>query len=170
MHIKYRKDFCNPITIEQLKKKDQGDTPRQAKRLWSGESSFSYPDHCLFCGQVDVYHNKRKGYELIPVRTFDFQETVTAVCDSRADAWAEPVKHRIIYAQDLHAKDAVYHNICSVNFRTGKQIPQRFVADEAVPSKKPRQGRLVEDVLRREAFLERMTMRIMTTSRLPLTN
>ena len=27
---------------------------------------------------------------------------------------------------DLHAAGSVYHNICSVNFRTGKNLPIRF--------------------------------------------
>ncbi len=30
------------------------------------------------------------------------------------------------FAQDLHASDAVYRQVCSSNFRTGKQIPGQY--------------------------------------------
>ena len=36
--------------------------------------------------------------------------------------------------QDCFACDVVYHNVCSTNFRTGKQIPSIFADDE--PAKK----------------------------------
>ena len=45
---------------------------------------------------------------------------------------------------DPHAEDAVYHQICSVNFRTGKEIPQKFCGQEEVsdvPPPKKRKGR-----------------------------
>ncbi|EDO49780.1 predicted protein [Nematostella vectensis] len=40
------------------------------------------------------------------------------------DEWGKIVLSRIEFARDLHAVDAVYHNSCNVNFRTGKQIPK----------------------------------------------
>ena len=36
---------------------------------------------------------------------------------------------------DLPAADAVYHQSCSINFRTGKVVPQMFVCDEDVQKK-----------------------------------
>lgn len=44
-------------------------------------------------------------------------------CNKRADKWAEMVMARIKSVHDLPAGDAVYHQICSSNFRTGKDIP-----------------------------------------------
>ena len=61
---------------------------------------------------------------------------------------------RLEYAQDLHAADTVYHQQCSSNFRTGKQIPQpydsEFLSD---PKKKKHQG-WPYDLKRTEAFLQ----------------
>ena len=37
------------------------------------------------------------------------------------------MKARIDSVNDLHASDRVYHQCCSVNFRTGKQIPKRYL-------------------------------------------
>ena len=53
---------------------------------------------------------------------------------------------------DLHAADAGYHNLCSVNFRTFKDIPQQFQTEEIKQCKKPKLGR-PQDVTRSEAFL-----------------
>ena len=39
---------------------------------------------------------------------------------------------KIQYAQDLHAPDAVYHQECSVNFRTFKQIPKHMHKNMAI--------------------------------------
>ena len=57
-------------------------------------------------------------HKLLPVRTMDFQRKVIESCVKRNDAWSETVKARVEFVQDLHAADAVYHNICSINFRT----------------------------------------------------
>jgi len=61
------------------------------------------------------------------------------VCRKRADDWANDVQARILCVHDLHAADAVYHKVCSVNFRTLKQMP---VAHEhgANTSKKSKLG------------------------------
>ena len=40
----------------------------------------------------------------------------------RNDSWSTNVLSRIQFVQDLHAADAVYHQKCSVNFRTGKSL------------------------------------------------
>jgi hypothetical protein len=56
----------------------------------------------------------------------DFTEIILKVCEEFQTEWAETVRTRLLYASDLPAADAVYHQLCSVNFRTGKQIPQLF--------------------------------------------
>ena len=47
-------------------------------------------------------------------------------CEERADDWAEEVCARILQVHDLPAADAIYHQSCSSNFRTKKQIPSTF--------------------------------------------
>ncbi|GFO33580.1 hypothetical protein PoB_006008500 [Plakobranchus ocellatus] len=58
------------------------------------------------------------------VRTSSCQVNLKLLCLQRCpgDKWAETVKGRIEYAQDLHAADAVYHQQCKINFRTGRNI------------------------------------------------
>ena len=58
---------------------------------------------------------------------------------------------RLEYAQDLHAADSVYHQTCSVNFRTGKGIPKQFSSDYEKDAEKAKQGRPV-DAVKNSAF------------------
>ena len=55
---------------------------------------------------------------------------------------------------DLHAADSVYHGRCSVNFRTGMQLPKRyFAADISTATKRSCLGRPTDDNdIRSEAF------------------
>ena len=77
------------------------------------------------------------------------------ICKERNDEWSEIVLGRVEYAQDLHAADAVYHQACSVNFRTGKQVPLQHCSDDGSDkdTKRPRQGRPV-DTGKATAFLK----------------
>ena len=68
--------------------------------------------------------------------------------------WSEKVMARIRSVHDLPAADAVYHQICSTNFRTGKSIPVVFMSDADEHPAKNR-GRL-KDLFQEEAFLQVM--------------
>ena len=72
---------------------------------------------------------RKRGYDVIPVRTKNFQDKIQEACKVRNDEWAETVRGRLEFAQDLHAGDAVYHQARSVNFRTLKQIPKKHGND-----------------------------------------
>ena len=56
----------------------------------------------------------------------DFQEKILKACDGFKGEWGDTVKGSVIFAHDLPAADAVYHNSCNINFRTGKQVPRIF--------------------------------------------
>ena len=45
---------------------------------------------------------------------------------------------RLSCANDLHAKDAVYHQQYNTNFQIGKNIPMRFQLKDLPQEKKPR--------------------------------
>ena len=68
---------------------------------------------------------KRKSsvWTVFPVRTVGFKDMLLTSCNERGDAWADIVKGRVLHVHALHAADAVYHQVCSVNFRTKKQMP-----------------------------------------------
>ena len=120
--------------------------------LRSSDLTFCYQDHCLFCGTGDRHQGRQKDHVLVPVRTFDFQDNIRKKCGDRADEWGETVLSRINFVQDLHAADAMYHQSCSVNFRTMKQIPECFRSDTH-SSKKRKTGRPVA-MDREQAFLK----------------
>lgn len=79
------------------------------------------------------------------MKTIGIKETILKVCQERADSWSDAVKARILHVHDLHAADAIYHQTCSVNFRTKKRTQ--------FDSKRLKLGRPQDDK-RAEAFFE----------------
>ncbi len=63
------------------------------------------------------------------------KEKILAVCHQCGDSWAATVQAQILPVHDLHAADAVYHHICSNNFRTKKQIPAAYQTERSCPKK-----------------------------------
>ena len=150
-----RKNYTRPQTIVAVRKrKGSGEDDNREKRsLRSQEKSFDFKTKCLFCAQPDKYGGKKKGFELVPVKTMDFHYSVKQASLRRDDSWSKRVHARVLSAIDLHSADAVYHQRCSVNFRTNKEIPQCFLEkdDFSGPSKKVKVGRK-EDCERLEVF------------------
>ena len=143
VHKACRQTFCNPKSIQLAQKRQRDQTPdgpRPSTRKSSG-STFEYQGQCIFCGQGDRFQGKVAANILNQVKTVVFQQSISEVCETRSDIWSQTVKARIEYVQDLFAADAVYHPQCSINFRTGRQIPQQFICPESQPSKKIKQGR-----------------------------
>ena len=44
----------------------------------------------------------------------------------KEDALADTMRGRIKFVNDLHASNAIYHQTCNVNFRTGKNVSSGF--------------------------------------------
>ena len=76
---------------------------------------------------MDSANEKKRQRDAHRVTTIETKDTLLAICAEKNDAWAEVVKSRVLHVHDLPAADAVYHQSCNVNFRTGKQIPQGYV-------------------------------------------
>jgi hypothetical protein len=156
IHSECRRVFCNKIDIEYSLKRQLDSAsgePLKDMSLRSSEPVFNYREHCLFCGKPAKYGGRKKEYDLILVRTFAFQNTVSRVCSTRSDNWSKSVKSRIDFVGDLHAADARYHKMCSGNFQSGKQTPLCFESDDLVSSKRQKLGR-PKDSSRHEAFLK----------------
>lgn len=58
------------------------------------------------------------------------------ICDERRDEWSAEVRGRIESVNDLHAADAVYHQSCSVNFRTKKLSHKQFYPNRSASQRK----------------------------------
>ena len=73
--------------------------------------------------------DKREGQDVFKVRTLLLQDSIKTAALSRDGKWAE-VLHRIQSVVYLPAADAIYHQSCSVSFRTGRGIPQLYSSSE----------------------------------------
>lgn len=116
-------------------------------------SSFDFRDHCLFCGFPAKINERKRGNDAFSVRTFEFQKTIGKICEERNDSWSREVKGRLGVINDLHAADALYHQTCSVNFRTRKNIPSTFSPTPAKQKKECTSGRPVE-LIQQKAFMK----------------
>ncbi|XP_045211013.2 uncharacterized protein LOC123562441 [Mercenaria mercenaria] len=103
-------------------------------RLLRSGNDFDFKHKCLFCGKDAKNSSRKRGHDVFPVRSTDFQSTIKEICAQRNDKWADIVACRLVYVIDLFAADAVYHQSCNVNFRTGRQIPKAF---QDIPAKSP---------------------------------
>ena len=56
-------------------------------------------------------------------------------CRNRQDDWSLKVKARVEFVPDLPDADTVYHQTCSANFRTGKQVPRKYTHDDSTTKK-----------------------------------
>ncbi|VDI73947.1 Hypothetical predicted protein [Mytilus galloprovincialis] len=106
LHQNCRKSYTNPKYIA-LANKDIKHETTNVPTLRS-KVEFDFKKHCLFCGQLaDAVIGRKEEKQ-------------------REDEWALEVRGRLAFVQDLHAADALYHQTCSVNFRTLKQTPLAF--------------------------------------------
>ncbi|KAK7111484.1 hypothetical protein V1264_011106 [Littorina saxatilis] len=134
VHRSCRYNYCNTNVIKRdlKRKRDEAESQQEISTvsLRSSKAKFDIRNDCLFCG-LPAKSDAKKGISVFSVRTFNFQEKLLQVCSDRGegDKWAETVRMRIHYAQDLHAYDAMYHHQCSVNFRTKRNVPLAFRSD-----------------------------------------
>ncbi|CAG2236908.1 CFAP43 [Mytilus edulis] len=126
VHHDCRRDFINLKSTRWKTSVDvdtEISTPERGLR--SSKPLFKFKENCLFCGQTAKNYKRKRGYDVVCVRTLEFQSSVESSCRERNDKWGEEVLSRIQMAHsDLHAADAVYHAQCNSNFRTSKQMPQ----------------------------------------------
>ena len=92
------------------------------------------------CETQDDGGEQWKKVDVSKVTTIEMKGTILAICSGRRDAGSDAVQARMMHIHDLPAADAMYHQTCSVNFRTGKQTPKVFLTEE-LAHKKKRLGR-----------------------------
>ena len=135
VHKECRKRWGVKHYIQAAKSKEQIDTPSPWK-LRSQNKKFEISQDCIFCCQPAHCDGRRRGYDVFPVKTAAFETTIRQICGERKDEWSQDVLGRLSYANDLCAKKAVYHQQCSVNFRTGRDIPKQFNGAESEKKQK----------------------------------
>ena len=60
------------------------------------------------------------------LRTFDCQYILCDIAEKRQDECGKTVLQRIHQVIDLSTADAIYHQMCDVNFRTSRNIPLKY--------------------------------------------
>lgn len=98
VHKKCRFEYCNKNSISRDLRKKQDNPSTRCRQLRSSDAQFLFSEHCLFCGHPAKYAGKKRGFDVFPVRTGDFQSTIQDVCKKRGDSWAHDVQSRIEYA------------------------------------------------------------------------
>ena len=154
VHKDCRRTYCNKNVIarDTRKKESTTDTINTPRSLRSHAEKFDFQEHCLFCGHSTKVYGQKRGYDVWPVRTHNVHREILGICEIRGDEWAHTVRGRMEYvAHDLHAADAMYHQTCNVNFRTGKHIPKAF--NQQCSNSKQRRGRPTDDLLQK-TFLD----------------
>jgi len=158
VHTTCRLNYTNANSISSFKRKSIENMDAHSSQALRSDSTFNFSRDCLFCGTTTKKSTSSKvlvpcNANVFHVRTIGIQKTILEECKRRCDMWSETVLARIEYGQDLVAVGAMYHQECSVNFRTGKDIPKTFKCDETISSLGKRQkcGR-PSDVERRFAF------------------
>ena len=145
VHKICRRDYCLQQNISRSRLQQSTPSELSSSRrslVRKAESSFDFKTDCFYCGKIiNRCDGKNRASEAFKVTTLETKDTVLELCSERGnDLWAEVVRGRIINVHDLPAADAIYHQTCSVNFRTGKQVPKIFAVDQPV-SKKAEMGR-----------------------------
>ena len=91
------------------------------------------------CGSNVEYQNENKldeDYDVVHrVETFDFQISIKTLCKTRNDEWANEILGRIEGVNDLPAAEARYHQSCNSNFRTFKNIPEKYRSTSEIGKK-----------------------------------
>lgn len=160
VHINCRKTYTNPILIKSSHADPSKTSSENKEKTPSLRSHgvFSFSDHCLFCTRQAKVNGKKRDIDVYPVRTSDFQSEVLLKCEQRDDEWAAEVRGRLESVNDLVAADALYHNPCSVSFRTNRSIPQAFTPDKKQKSKagrpKKEKGKAGRPSITSKHFLE----------------
>ena len=140
VHKSCRQNYCNMNVIKKdLKRQLEENAVEHQFTLRSKKLRFDISSDCLFCGQA-AEGSKKKGDSVYQVRSLNFQEQIEQCCLQRGadDKWAESVLGRIKAVHDLPAADALYHQQCSVNFRTARAIPSAYQPDEGASTTKSR--------------------------------
>ena len=111
--------------VFKLNSTETANEPSTSKSTCRSSDSFSFKQHCIFCGKncsVDKKHPNRR--RVVICQTVDygkqaggFKEAILEACDKRQDQHSEDVKLRVLSAtSDLHAADARYRKDCRDKF------------------------------------------------------
>ena len=123
VHVDCRREY---IKVQNITRETAPSQPKIVKKHeLRSQQAFDFRNHCLYCGRSAKFEKgKKRGIDVHNVKSNNFQESLIQDCSNRKDEWSETVLGRLASINDLHAADAIYHQQCSSNFRTGRNIPK----------------------------------------------
>ena len=107
VHVECRKLFTCQKRLSLDQKREKMQEPPPFCTLRSQTPQFKFNEHCLFCGKVSKWKNNKRGNDVFPVGTSDFQSNISKICEARNDDWGKLVASRLALVIDLHAADVV---------------------------------------------------------------
>ena len=128
VHIDCRRNLVRPPYVKVSTSVGVSDSTFNVTSRRSQTPNFSPKDNCIFCGQAAKYDGKKKGFDSIPVRTKDFQDSIGSVCRKRNDEWSNVVLSRLEYAQDLQAAIASIIRLAASTSEREKESQSSLVA------------------------------------------
>ena len=137
VHPKCRKSYNHPFNVTKAISTGQNScsSNESCQPILRSKVQFYFATHCVLCGQV-AKKDKKRSADIHIVRSMDFQNNIMDICKERNDSWALDILGRIESVNDLHAADAIYHQSCSINFRTMRRVPQIFSTSDEDSSKR----------------------------------
>ena len=85
VHEQCRHEYCNKNCIDRDLRKLIQEPTTSSPRLRSQATGFRLAEVCLFCGQPAKMTGSKRGHDVYPVRTRDFQTTILSQCKTRRD-------------------------------------------------------------------------------------
>lgn len=129
VHITCRQRYVNKKNIA-LSVSKKGNPVQPIQSLKRPRISGPQQKKCLFCDKEVVFvenNNPVDGSAVMTHGKKSFTSTILAKAKERADDWGTEIAGKIGYfMNDLRAFDIVYHQQCSVNFRTFRFVPKQF--------------------------------------------
>ena len=99
------------------------------RKTTTSSGGFNFRKAYFYCGYLITEREKKTKKSCnVSCKKPEVDKAVRqAIYDRKDDEWAIEVKGRLTFENDLRAGDAVYHILCSSNFRTGKGDPKKSI-------------------------------------------
>lgn len=94
------------------------DEPKPKRLSREATSTFSWDDHCFICGEAENL-KKNKPLSKVNMRPSEVRQKVLDAALERKD---DPVVQRLLYVEDLFAKNARYHRVCYQTYQGKRNI------------------------------------------------
>ena len=125
VHTLCRKEYIHVWYISNEANKEHVPTPSRTR---SSTPTFEFKTKCFLCGcgVTAREENFKQSSEVLSKNT-EIDDSIKEASRNRSyDDWSLTVLGRLEGISDLHAAEAIYHHACYSNFKTNKNLPQKY--------------------------------------------